>query len=145
MAIILSLPYALLMWSYVVSLLPGVTSAHVRELLSLDRMVIFSIALLLLCFTISNTSTRSFVTVMSALIAALILWCIRTAWASTEDHGVLRKSVAALRRTRGDVSKSVKELFQNVFRSFSIRRAPGDVHSTHSMTDRPFDHPVPVV
>jgi hypothetical protein len=120
-------------------------SAHVRELLSLDRIVIFFIALLLLCFTISNTSTRGFVTIMSTLVAALIMWCIWTAWESTGDHDVWRKSLTALRRTHGDVSKSVKELFQDVLRSesFSIRRAPGDVHGTHSMTDRPFDHPVP--
>jgi len=79
---------------------------------------------------------------MSTLVAALIMWCIRTAWESTEGYDVWRKSLAALRRTRGDISKSVKELFQDALRSFSIRRAPGDVHSTHSMTDRPFDHPV---
>jgi hypothetical protein len=108
-------------------------------------MVIFFIALLLLCFTISNTSTRGFVAVISTLVAALIMWCIWTAWESAEDNDVWRKSLAALRRTRGDVSKSVKELFQDALRPFSIRRAPGDVHSTHSMTDRPFDHPVPGV
>ena len=78
------------------------------------------------------------------LIAALIMWCIRTAWESTEDLDVWRKSLVVLRRTRCDVSKSVKELVQDVFSSFSIRRAPWDVHGTHS-TDRPFDYPVPGV
>jgi phosphatidylserine decarboxylase len=108
-------------------------------------MVIFSIALFLLCVTISNTPTRGFVTVMTALVAALIAWCILTAWKSTEDYDVWRKSLAALRRTRGDVFKGAKELFQDVLRSISIRRAPGDVHSIHSMTDRPFAYPVPGV
>jgi len=57
MAIILSLPWALLIWS----------------------TATFSIALLLLCFTVSNTLTRSFTAVVSTLIAALVMWCIRTA------------------------------------------------------------------
>ncbi|KAI9458584.1 hypothetical protein BJY52DRAFT_412493 [Lactarius psammicola] len=66
MAIIFSLPWALLMWA----------------------MVMFSIALLLLCFSISNLSTRIFVAVTSVMVAALIGWCIRTAWESSEERGV---------------------------------------------------------
>jgi hypothetical protein len=119
--------------------------AHVRELLSLDRMVIFFIALLLLCFTISNTWTRSSVAVTSTLVAALVMWCIRTAWETTEDYDVWRKSLAALRRTRGDISKGVKELAQDILSSFFMRRRSGDAHSTHSMSGRPFDHPIPGV
>ncbi|KAI9438667.1 hypothetical protein H4582DRAFT_189065 [Lactarius indigo] len=66
MAIIFSLPWALLMWA----------------------MVMFSIALLLLCFSISNLSTRISVAVTSVVVAALIVWCIRSAWESSEEKGV---------------------------------------------------------
>ena len=108
-------------------------------------MVIFFIALLLLCFTISNTWTRSSVAVMSTLVAALIMWCIRTAWESTEDYDVWRKSLVALRRTRGDISKGVRELVQGILSSIFMRRRSGDAHSTHSMSGRPFDYPIPGV
>jgi len=120
-------------------------STHVRDPLSLDRMVMFFIALLLLCFTISNTSTRIFVAVVSMLVAALIMWCVRTAWKPTKNDDAWRQSLVVLRRTRGNVSKNVKEFAQHVLTLFSIRHAPGDVHSTHPMTDRPFDSPVAAV
>jgi len=108
-------------------------------------MVMFFIALLLLSFNISNTSTRIFVGVMSTLVAALIMWCIRTAWKPTEKDDAWRESLVVLRRTRGNVSKNVKEFAQRVLTLFSIRRAPGDVHSIHPMTDHPFDSPVAAV
>ena len=117
--------------------------AHVRELLSLDRMVIFSIALLLLCFTISNISTRIFVTVMTALIAPLIMWCIRTAWDSTDDFDVWHNNLFALRRTRDSLFKRVKELGRDIAGPFSTRRPQGDVRSmpSISMSERPYDVP----
>ncbi|KAF8257609.1 hypothetical protein EI94DRAFT_1757514 [Lactarius quietus] len=65
MAIIFSLPWALLMWA----------------------MVMFSIALLLFCFSISNPLTRIFAAVTSVMVTALIGWCIRTAWESSEERG----------------------------------------------------------
>ena len=118
-------------------------SAYVRELLSLDRMVIFFIALLLSCFTISNTSTRSVVAVMSTLVAALIMWCIRTAWESTDDPDVWHKNLFALRRTRDSLFKRVKELGRDIAGPFSTRRPQGDVPSMHSisMSERPYDVP----
>jgi len=108
-------------------------------------MVMFFIALLLLSFNISNTSTRIFVGVMSTLVAALIMWCIRTAWKPTEKDDAWRESLVVLGRTRGNVSKNVKEFAQRVLTLFSIRRAPGDVHSIHPMIDHPFDSPVAAV
>ncbi|KAH8987898.1 hypothetical protein EDB92DRAFT_1801018 [Lactarius akahatsu] len=71
MAIIFSLPWALLMWA----------------------MVMFSIALLLFCFSISNLSTRTFVTVTSVMVAALIGWCIRSAWESSDERGAWLSSL----------------------------------------------------
>jgi len=86
MAIIFSLPWALLMWS----------------------MVIFFIALLLYCFNISNVTTRIFVAISSVLLATLIGWCIRTAWESTEDDDVWQNSLTVFRRTRGALFERVK-------------------------------------
>ena len=118
-------------------------SAYVRELLFLDRMVMFSVALLLFCFTISNISTRIFVTVMTALIASLIMWCIRIAWESTDDFDVWHNNLSALRRTRDSLFKRVKELGRDIVGPFSTRRPQGDVPSMHSisMSERPYDVP----
>ena len=114
---------------------------HFRELLSLDRMVIFFIALLLLCFTISNASTRGFVAVMSALVSALILWCIRTAWESTDDIDVWHNNLVALRRTGDSLFKRVKKLGRDIVGPFSTRRPQEELRSIRSfaMSERPFD------
>ncbi|KAH9962948.1 hypothetical protein BC827DRAFT_1375672, partial [Russula dissimulans] len=100
MAVIFSLPWALLMWS----------------------MVLFFIALLLFSFTISNAPTRVFVTVVSVVTASLIGWCIRTAWETTEDEDLWRHSLAVLKRTRDDLFRNVKEFGLDTFRSFPSRR-----------------------
>ncbi|KAH9050808.1 hypothetical protein EDB87DRAFT_1168343 [Lactarius vividus] len=63
LAIIFSLPWALLMWS----------------------MMSFFVALLLFCFCISNASTRIFVAVTSVVVAVLVVWCIQNTWGSTGD------------------------------------------------------------
>jgi ABC-type nickel/cobalt efflux system permease component RcnA len=44
----------------------------------------FFIALLLFSFYYSNTSTRVFVVVASALLSVLTVWCIRRAWESSD-------------------------------------------------------------
>ncbi|KAH9989672.1 hypothetical protein BJV77DRAFT_1069397 [Russula vinacea] len=101
MAIIFSLPWALLMWS----------------------MVIFFIALLLFCFSISNHSTRIFVAMMSVLIATLIGWCIWTSWDSKEDDedDVWESSLAVFRRARVTLFGRVKEIIP-----YHTRRVPND-------------------
>jgi len=68
-------------------------------------MVTFFIALLLLCFTISNRATRISVLIMSVLVVSLIVWCIRTAWQSTEGEDLWRDSLVVLRRTRDNLFK----------------------------------------
>jgi xanthine/uracil permease len=92
-------------------------------------MVIFFIALLLLCFSISNLSTRIFVAIMSVLVGALIGWCIWLAWESTEEVDVWQDSLVVLRRTRATLFRRVKKIFN----PFHIRRGRGD-HFT--MTNR---------
>jgi hypothetical protein len=52
-----------------------------------DRMVMFSIAVLLFCFSISNPSTRIFVAVTLVMVAALVWWCIKSSWESSEERG----------------------------------------------------------
>jgi hypothetical protein len=47
-------------------------------------MVMFFIALLLFSFYYSNTSTRAFVALASALLSILTLWCIGRAWESSD-------------------------------------------------------------
>ncbi len=73
-------------------------------------MVTFFIALLLLCFTISNRATRISVLIMSVLVVSLIIWCIRTAWESTECEDVWQDNLVVLKRTRDNLFKRVRNL-----------------------------------
>lgn len=75
---------------------------------SMNRMVIFFIALLLFCFSISNTLTRIFVAISSVLLVVLVGGCIWTDWESTENDQIWKVSVSAFQRTRGDLSKRIK-------------------------------------
>ncbi|KAI0296395.1 hypothetical protein BC826DRAFT_232371 [Russula brevipes] len=102
MAITFGLPWALLMWS----------------------IVIFFVALLLLCFTISNIPTRIFIGCTSVLVASLIVWCILVTWESGEREAVWYDSLAALRRTRRDLVEHVKQLGAGGLGLLPTRRAP---------------------
>ncbi|KAJ7741074.1 hypothetical protein B0H16DRAFT_1324011, partial [Mycena metata] len=61
LAILYSLPYALLMWS----------------------TTLFCIAFSLMCFQLSTLLTRILVGTVSVFIGGLILWCIVTGWQGT--------------------------------------------------------------
>jgi hypothetical protein len=104
-----------------------------------NRMVTFFIALLLFCFTISNTSTRAFVAVISVIVAVLIVWCIQLARISTQDLYVWHNSKLVLRRTRNDLVKRIKELGQDILSPFSSRRTPEVAHNVHAMAERQGD------
>ena len=95
-------------------------------------MVIFFIAMLLFCFKISNVSTRLFVAIVSALVATLIGWCIRTAWVSSDDDDVWKNSLVVLRRTRGALVDCVKE-----FNPFYTRRVPLAQDNPVTLSSRP--------
>ena len=95
------------------------------------RMVIFFVALLLFCFTISNILTRIFVAISSVLLATLIGWCIWTAWESAEDEDIWPDTLAVLRRTRGILFERVKEL--NPFCTHSSRVSQ---HDNITLTDQ---------
>jgi hypothetical protein len=94
-------------------------------------MVIFFVALLLFCFTISNILTRIFVAISSVLLASLIGWCIWTAWESAEDEDIWPDTLAVLRRTRGVLFECVKEL--NPFYTHSSRVSQ---HDNIALTDQ---------
>ncbi|KAI0250653.1 hypothetical protein BJV78DRAFT_1393295 [Lactifluus subvellereus] len=117
MAIIFSLPWALLMWS----------------------MVIFFIALLLFCFSISNISTRIFVSVMSVMMAPLVVGCILTSWHSSDDIGLWHDSLVVLKRSRDGVLARLKHFALGTFRLHDARHTPhhpNNEGNTHSMTER---------
>ncbi|KAI0253111.1 hypothetical protein BJV78DRAFT_241690 [Lactifluus subvellereus] len=103
MAIVFSLPWALLMWS----------------------MVLFSIALLLSCFTHSNASTRISVTVMSVIVACLTVWSTLTTWRSDADWEVVYyKYLFVLKRAGDKILTSVKHFALGIFRPRSPRAYP---------------------
>ena len=91
-------------------------------------MVIFFIALLLFCFSISNRATRIAVSIMSVFVAVLIIWCIRTAWETTGED-VWRDNLNVFRRARGNLFKYVKD-----FNPFRARRPPR--HVPHPQDDQ---------
>ncbi|KAI0250623.1 hypothetical protein BJV78DRAFT_1217439 [Lactifluus subvellereus] len=105
-----------------------------------DRMVIFFIALLLLCFSISNISTRIFVSVMSVMMAPLVVGCVLTSWRTSDDSiGLWHDSLVVLRRSRDGVLTHLKHFALGAFRLHCARptpHPPDDDGSTHSMTER---------
>ena len=119
-AILFSLPWALLMWSYVVSCLSRrCTRFMYMKIYCLERMVIFFIALLLFSFSVSDVSTMLFVVIMSVLVATLIASNI---WITWEHHDMWQKSLVVSLRSRADtVFERIKE-----FIPFCTRRVPGD-------------------
>jgi len=120
-------------------LLPDITLLSIRAYdCTSDRMVVFFIGLMLLCFTISTTPTRAFVTATTIVLVSLVVWCIRTAWESTEDEDLWRNSLVVLRRTRDDLFRSVKQFGLDTFRSFPPHRVPPaeSIRSAHFMVER---------
>jgi len=119
MAIIFSLPWALLMWA----------------------MVTFSIALLLFCFSISNPSTRIFITVTSVMVSVLIGWCIHSSWESCDERGAwLGNPLLSLTRALGHVRSTCRRVFASIDNG-SRRENPsslslGRVGSVRAMPDR---------
>lgn len=106
----------------------------------------FSIALLLFCFTISNSSTRISNGVMSAVIGALVVWCLRVqpAEESDDDEEMRQNRLLTLRaRDRLFMLPRARDrlfvlLKNNVFiplRSF-FTRTPEEAHDAHAMADR---------
>jgi len=75
-------------------------------------MVTFSVALLCFCFVISNPWTRIIVGLTSALVVALTVLSLRTAWGSRNAwkewvDGLLPSLVGPLQRVRGSVERLI--------------------------------------
>ncbi len=96
----------------------------------------FSIALLLFCFQISNLPTRIFVAITSVMVAALILWCVRSAWESTDERGAWLSS-ASIVHALSHVYDARKEFLAMILRRRETSSLPYN-HSgnLHPMTDR---------
>jgi hypothetical protein len=138
MAIIFSLPWALLMWSYVLPNLPRcyfqlTFTASTLTSPVVNRMAMFFIALLLFCFTISNAPTRIIVCVSSVMMSPLVAGCILTSWRSSDD-GELWQNSLTLKRLLGPFAH-LKQLLSSPLASPFAQPTPDDVRSMHSMTE----------
>ena len=140
MAIVFGLPWALLMWSYVVprpqDFLPHIDG--ISHTSAAGRMVMFLIALLLLCFTISNTSTRIFVSVMSVMLVPPVVGCILVSRRTSDDGELWHDSLVVLKRSRDRLLARLKHFAVGVLRSHArpTPHIPEEVGSVHSMTER---------
>lgn len=82
LAVLYSLPYALLMWGY------GYTHTKlVLELIILfsGSAVAFAVAFCCLFFQNSSAETRAWVGSLCIAVAALIVWCIATYWKTQQE------------------------------------------------------------
>ena len=115
----------------------GVTLVVVRHLLpqaiafisftesfhSPNRMVTFSVGLLLLCFVISNLWTRSFVALTSFPVLTFILWCLWICLDSSSNGG----TVPARLKFLYDFAESLR-----ICPAFPVRHTSDDGNSRHS-------------
>ena len=89
----------------------------------------FSIALLLFCFSISNPLTRIFAAVTSVMVAALIGWCIRSAWESSDERGVwLSRLLPYITRVLDRIQDARNDIFALIVR----RGSPSSLPYSHS-------------
>ena len=128
------------MWSYVFSFFSECYPWARVDAVSAARMIIFFIALLLFCFTISNTSTRISVALISVFAVSLVVWCIRTTSVATEGFSVWHVSLVVLQRACKDHLRRVKQfvtvLVALVPSLLPTRRTSQSVHTMDSMADR---------
>src|SRR5882762_10910207 len=78
LAILYALPYALLMWSYVMSS-SDLFLAVLSHILC-NSTLSFLLAFMFACFIYSSVATRSLVGAFLVAVTIFIIWCIITAW-----------------------------------------------------------------
>jgi uncharacterized membrane protein len=78
LAILYALPYALLMWSYVMSS-SDLFLAVLSHILG-NSTLSFLLAFMFACFIYSSVVTRSLVGAFLVAVTIFIIWCIITAW-----------------------------------------------------------------
>jgi len=98
----------------------------------------FFIALLFFSFHHSNSSTRIFVAVASAMLAALIGWCIRWAWESSDGREAwFSNLLPSLTRAFNHARVRCYNLFAVISRrEHSFSHAPNHANIVHSTPDR---------
>ena len=97
----------------------------------------FFIALLLFSFHHSNTPTRIFVAVASAVLAALVGSCIRKAWESSDGREEWSSSLPSITRTFSYARVKCYNLFVFISRrEHPSPHAADHADSIHSMSNR---------
>ncbi|KAH9051655.1 hypothetical protein EDB87DRAFT_1582345 [Lactarius vividus] len=108
---------------------------NTHRIFGLEPMaIIFSLPWALLMWAISNLSTRIFVAVTSVMVAALIGWCIRSAWESGEERGAwLNSLLPSITRALGHVRARCRRTID-----FTLRREnPSSLALGHVGSVRP--------
>jgi len=133
MAIVFSLPWALLMWSCVISCIPCRPFSY-GLLTPPDRMVTFFIALFLYCFSIPTKRTFISIVSSSVIVVVFVAGCICTTWEPSDEGGVwsnrvqpsIRRALHSI-RTSARVVKSLRDRFSS--------DTPNEVGSVHSLAE----------
>ena len=102
-----------------------------------NRMALFSIALLLFCFEISTPSIRISSAVTAVMVTALIGWCIRNAWESSDERGAwIGRMVPYATRVLERVHDARDDLFARILRRGDTPSHPyGHSGSLHAISD----------
>jgi hypothetical protein len=110
MAITFSLPWALLMWSCVISCIPAFFFMESRD--TPDRMLMFFIALFLFCWSISSHGSHIVIVSVSGVLLLLLWACVWTIWESSDTWTVWRDGL----RVPSRVSRALGTLHLSRFR-----------------------------
>ena len=102
MAVVFSLPWALLIWSYVYSY----SNFHINVFYGIadvsNRMLLFLIAVITYSWSVSNLWSRIAIGSISVLVFSLLVGCMWTIWESSNGLGVwldsLRVSISPVLR-----------------------------------------------
>jgi hypothetical protein len=136
MAIVFSLPWALLMWSCVICYIPTfLLWNHVTP----DRMLMFYIALFLYCWSISTHGSHIVILSVSGVLFVFLWACVWTIWESSDKWEVWRDGL----RVRSRISRALQALHLSRLRNavvlFRKRFHPystNDVGSSHELAGR---------
>ncbi|KAH9164850.1 hypothetical protein EDB89DRAFT_1892589 [Lactarius sanguifluus] len=117
MAIVFSLPWALLMWS----------------------MVSFFVALSLFCFRTSNAPTRQFVAATFVVVTALVGWCIRCTWGSS---GAMEAWYGGLLPSTTRALNNARTAGHQILIDLGLRQDPRSLATPDSVRARPYSEGV---
>ncbi len=136
LALLYSLPYALLMWGYVYLLSDALLSLTVLFFVS---VVAFLVAFFCLFFQNSTSESRALVGSLSVVVAALVVWCIVTYWETQPKEEPSKRPLIQLESqvddSDADEEKSVQRGSQRRIKDIIniIRHIPDLVYSRGSI------------